>query len=50
MPVKQTNVNIEEIFSWQNIILYFVAINLFVFFIMFLDKKKAKYCSWRFPE
>lgn len=50
MPVKQANVNIEEIFSWQNIILYFVAINLFGFFIMWIDKKKAKKGSWRIPE
>ena len=40
----------EEIFTVKNIVIYFLAINLFGFFIMWLDKKKAKYGRWRIPE
>lgn len=48
MPIKQ--INFEEIFSIQNIIIYFVAINIIGFFIMWLDKQKAKKGAWRIPE
>ena len=34
----------------RNIILYFIIINLFGFFIMWLDKRKAKKGKWRIPE
>ena len=40
----------QEIFTWQNIVIYFIAINLFGLFIMWLDKRKAKKGSWRIPE
>ena len=40
----------QTIFSIQNIIYYFLAINIFGFFIMWLDKQKAKRGSWRIPE
>ena len=40
----------NEIFTWQNIVIYFVIINLFGFFIMWLDKRKAKKGAWRIPE
>ena len=40
----------QEIFTWQNIVIYFVVINLFGFFIMWLDKIKAKKGAWRIPE
>ncbi len=40
----------QTIFSMQNIIYYFLAINIFGFFIMWLDKQKAKRGSWRIPE
>ena len=33
-----------------NIIVYLLAINLIGFFIMYIDKRKAKYGSWRIPE
>ncbi len=48
--LQQTNINFQEIFSIQNILLYFLAINLFGFFIMWLDKRKAKNGCWRIPE
>ena len=40
----------QEIFTWSNIIIYFVFINLIGFFVMWLDKRKAKKGSWRIPE
>ena len=43
-------INFEEIFTIQNIIIYFIAINLFGFFIMWLDKRKARKGKWRIPE
>ena len=41
---------LEEIFSIQNIIIYFIIINLITFFTMWLDKRKAKKGKWRIPE
>jgi uncharacterized membrane protein YsdA (DUF1294 family) len=41
---------LEEIFTMQNIIIYLIAINLITFFIMWLDKRKAKKGRWRIPE
>lgn len=47
---EQNTINLQEIFSTQNILWYLLAINLFGFFIMWLDKYKAKRGSWRIPE
>lgn len=47
---QQTNINFQEIFSTKNILLYLIAINLLGFFIMWLDKRKAKKGAWRIPE
>ena len=41
---------IEELFTIQNIIIYIIIINLFTFFMMWLDKRKAKKGKWRIPE
>ncbi len=41
---------LEEIFTIQNIIIYLICINIFTFFMMWLDKKKAKKGKWRIPE
>ena len=46
----ETGVNINEIFTIKNIIIYFIIINIFGFFIMWLDKQKAKKGRWRIPE
>ncbi len=46
----QATINLEEIFSIQHILMYLLAMNLFGFFIMWLDKRKAKKGSWRIPE
>lgn len=42
--------NLTEIFTMKNIVIYFVAINIIGFFIMWLDKRKAIKGSWRIPE
>ena len=42
--------NFQEIFTTQNILLYLLAINLLGFFIMWLDKRKARKGAWRIPE
>lgn len=41
---------LEKIFSIQNIIIYVIAINFITFFMMWLDKRKAKKGKWRIPE
>lgn len=46
----QATIQWKEIFSTQNILLYLLVINIFGFFIMWLDKRKAKRGSWRIPE
>ncbi|MBD9159249.1 MAG: DUF1294 domain-containing protein [Clostridiales bacterium] len=45
-----TQLNFNEIFTIQNIIIYFIVINIIGFFIMWLDKRKAIKGSWRIPE
>ena len=40
----------QEIFTMKNFIIYILAINLIGFFIMWLDKHKARKGSWRIPE
>jgi len=47
---QQNSINFQEIFTVQNILLYLLIINLFGFFIMWLDKIKARKSSWRIPE
>lgn len=42
--------NLRDIFSIQNIIIYLIVINLIAFLSMFIDKKKAKWGRWRIPE
>lgn len=50
MMYQQTTIHFQEIFTTQNILLYLLAINVFGFFIMWLDKRKAKKGAWRIPE
>ena len=40
----------QEIFTMKNFIIYIISINLIGFFIMWLDKHKARKGSWRIPE
>ena len=46
----ENTINFQELFSIKNIIIYFIITNLFGFFIMWLDKRKAKKGAWRIPE
>jgi uncharacterized membrane protein YsdA (DUF1294 family) len=48
--LQQTTMNFQEVFSTQNILLYLFIINVFGFFIMWLDKRKAIKGAWRIPE
>lgn len=47
---QQTTIDFQKMFSTQNMLLYLVVINIFGFFIMWLDKRKARKGSWRIPE
>lgn len=47
---QQNTIKLEEILSTQNILIYLLIINLFGFFIMWIDKRKAIKGSWRIPE
>ena len=40
----------KEIFTIQNIAIYFIVINIIGFLAMFIDKQKAKKGSWRISE
>ena len=42
--------NLQEIFSIKNVIIYLIIINLIGFLSMWIDKKKAKWGRWRIPE
>lgn len=50
MMFNTQTISFQELFSMKNIILYFICINIFGFFIMWLDKRKAKKGAWRIPE
>jgi uncharacterized membrane protein YsdA (DUF1294 family) len=41
---------IQQIFTTRNIIIYLITINIIGFFIMWLDKQKAKKNKWRIKE
>ena len=43
-------INYNELFTMKNFIIYLLIINLLGFFIMWLDKNKAKRDAWRIPE
>lgn len=44
------NIEIQNIFTVKNIIIYFIIINIIGFLIMYIDKQKAKKGKWRIPE
>ena len=41
---------LADIFSTRNILIYLVVINLVGFYMMWSDKRKAKWGKWRIPE
>ena len=43
-------IDISQIFSIRNIIIYFFIINIIAFFAMWIDESKAKRGSWRIKE
>ena len=45
-----TQLNINEKYTIQKMIINFIVINIIGFFIMWLDKRKAIKGSWRIPE
>ena len=46
----ENTLTINEIFTWQNIVIYLLAINLIAFLAMFIDKRKAQKDKWRISE
>ena len=42
--------NLLSIFSIQNIILYFLVINIITFLAMWIDKRRAQKNKWRISE
>ena len=43
-------INISDILTVKNIIIYLIVINLIGFYMMWSDKRKAKWGKWRIPE
>lgn len=43
-------IDFSQIFTIQNIIIYFIVINIIAFFAMWIDKAKAKRGAWRIKE
>lgn len=43
-------IEITEIFSLKNILIYLLVINIIAFLAMFIDKKKAEKNKWRIKE
>ena len=43
-------ITISDIFTLKNILLYLLMINLIGFFMMWSDKRRAKWGKWRIPE
>ena len=43
-------INISDIFSIKNIMIYLLVINLIGFYMMWSDKRRAKWGKWRIPE
>ena len=43
-------INFSQIFTVQNIIIYFIVVNIIAFLAMLVDKKKAQKGSWRIKE
>lgn len=48
---ETTNIiSLSEIFSLRNVIIYLIVINLIGFYMMWSDKRRAKWGKWRIPE
>ena len=43
-------IQLSEIFNVRNTIIYIVIINIIGFYMMWSDKRRAKWGKWRIPE
>ena len=43
-------ISIPNIFTLKNILIYLLIINLIGFYMMWSDKRRAKWGKWRIPE
>ena len=41
---------LEDIFTFKNIVIFLIVINIFGFLIMWIDKRRAKRGEWRISE
>ena len=48
--MQNTQLEFNKIFTMQNMIIYFIVINIIGFLIMYIDKQRAKKGKWRIPE
>ena len=46
----ESQFDFKKIFSIQNLVIYFIIINIIGFLIMLIDKRKAEKGKWRIPE
>ena len=46
----KNSIELPQIFTMQNAIIYLVIINIIAFLAMFIDKKKAQKGKWRISE
>ncbi len=47
---QNNSIDLKSIINDRNFIIYFIIINFIGFFVMWLDKWKAKRGDWRIPE
>ena len=43
-------IDINNVFTIKNLIIYVIEINIIAFLAMFIDKRKAEKGKWRIPE
>ena len=46
----ENSILIGEIFTLKNILIYLLIINIIGFYMMWSDKRRAKWGKWRIPE
>ena len=46
----EETLDIGTIFTIKNIVIYLIVINLIGFYMMWSDKRRAKWGKWRIPE
>lgn len=50
MPVYENTIQLTDILTIRNFIIYLIIMNIVGVLIMLIDKKKAQKGSWRIPE